>query len=216
MATYKQLKEFQYIDKIEEMKKLLNLYKYQIKSLNYQISEKDKQINTLIYKLNINSNNEIEKKNSKENINEDMVNIADNYIKEDYNINCKEADGNKIIINNSSDIQNNEIQEEKEKSNDTKIFEEKYRELILKNKEYESIIKELKIKDKEANKEIKVLNQKLFEFQNKLNNNIVLIRMIKIMIKILFLLMIMKIQVKLIQMKQIAVLTVKESKIKIK
>ena len=188
------------------MKKLLNLYKYQIKSLNYQISEKDKQINSLIYKLNINSNNKIEKKNNKENINEDMANIADNYIKEDYNINCKKADGNKIIINNSSDIQNNEIQEEKEKSNDTKIFEEKYRELILKNKEYESIIKELKIKDKEANKEIKVLNQKLFEFQNKLNNNIIInessINKIKEeekvdnfnnIKKILFLLMIMKI-----------------------
>ena len=61
-----------YIEKIEELKKILNQYKFQITSLNQEIKQKDEKIKILIYKLNIKNG----KKNSNEEYDkEDMVNI---------------------------------------------------------------------------------------------------------------------------------------------
>ena len=153
-----------YIEKIEQMQKLLIRYESQINSLNEEIKQKDEKMKEIIYKtrtpkksdininedsdmVNIDLNNENIKQNEKEILNQieqinELKQECEKLKTENEKLNS-ELNKKNLIIENSPIKDTNFEEKEKMLNKDLDEYKNKLEQLLEKNKENENIIKDL-------------------------------------------------------------------------
>ena len=172
-----------YIDKIEQMQKLLNRYETQINSLNDELKQKNDKIRILLLKVKSPNTNNINEES-------DMVNLDVNNENELLSesspkkyIKIEENENEKIIPllkekineyeNEIKDLKNKLENEKPDNINNNidqnKQSEEKIEELNKENEENKLKIKDLEIKNEESNKIIKELNNQNDMLKNQIN-----------------------------------------------